>query len=63
MTTTSVSLFLCDALDPQRERRAALEREIARLKVAYWSGGSDPEVREQLEQAEAELRALDRRAA
>ncbi len=63
MTTTSVSLFLCDALDPQRERRAALEREIARLKVAYWSGGSDPEVREQLEQAEAELRALDGRAA
>jgi hypothetical protein len=60
MMTTAV--FLCDAAsvrDPQRERRAALEREVARLKVAYWSGGSDPEMREQLEQAEA-LRTFDK---
>jgi hypothetical protein len=43
MMTTAV--FLCDAAsvrDPQRERRAALEREVARLKVHTGAAAATP---------------------
>jgi hypothetical protein len=57
-------IFFRDAaplLDPEREaRRRELVESVRRLRLQSYSGGSDPEVREQLREAEDELRALDR---
>jgi hypothetical protein len=52
--------FICDAYtDRPRTRRAALEFEIARLKLPYWGNPGDVKLLEQIEALELELVALD----
>jgi uncharacterized small protein (DUF1192 family) len=58
---TSTSVFLMDGYaDRPMSPRAALELEIARLKVQMWADPGDKELREEVERLEAELRALER---
>jgi hypothetical protein len=53
-------MFFRDALPPRLEReRRELVETINRLRAQHWADPGDRELREQLEQLQAELRALD----
>jgi hypothetical protein len=57
---TTVSLFLCDALDPEREReRRRLVDRVANLKVQSYADPGCADTREALAEAQEELRAFD----
>jgi hypothetical protein len=58
--TTVSRVFLCDALDPQREReRQRLVDRVVNLRVQSYADPGCADTREALEAAQEELRRFD----
>ena len=58
--TAVTAVFLCDALDPEREReRRRLVDRVVNLRVQSYADPGCGDTREALEEAQAELRLFD----